>query len=163
MTNFIKMTMSKYKFGSNQDNENFILWLNKWIPYFKLSLRDIEKCIALYAFAFPLTVASYHLVYFIVLKVKNPKLFNDLVNNDLDAHKEAKKIIDRFKIESESKSDSTFTNKVLPRYSEWHQAHISNFVEIGEHFDKYEAEAWGTYKKDLFKTFASMIDIDIKR
>lgn len=165
MTNFIKLTMSKYKFESNQDSESFILWLNKWIPYFKLSLRDIEKCIALYAFAFPLTIESYHLVYFIVLKVKNPKLFNALVNNDLDAHKEAKEIVDRFKIESKSKSDSTFTDKVLPRYSEWHQAHISNFVEeIGENFRKYEINSYWSYdKKDYFKALANMIDIDIER
>ena len=165
MTNFIKLTMSKYKFESNKDSESFILWLNKWIPYFKLSLRDIEKCIALYAFAFPLTIESSHLVYFIVLKVKNPKLFNALINNDLNAHKEAKEIVDRFKIESESKSDSTFTNKVLPRYSEWHQAHISNFVgEIGENFRKYEINfSWGYDKKDYFKILANKIDIDIER
>lgn len=165
MTNFIKLTMSKYKFESNKDSESFILWLNKWIPYFKLSLRDIEKCIALYAFAFPLTIESSHLVYFIVLKVKNPKLFNALINNDLNAHKEAKEIVDRFKIESESKNDSTFTNIVLPRYSEWHQAHISNFVgEIGENFRKYEINfSWGYDKKDYFKILANKIDIDIER
>lgn len=163
MTNFIKMTMSKYKFESNKDSESFILWLNKWIPYFKLSLRDIEKCIALYAFAFPLTIETYHLVYFIVLKVKKPKLFNALVNNDLDAHREIKEFIDKFKQESESKNDSTFSNKILPIYSEWHQAHISNFVEIGEEFEKYESEHWGIYRKDLFKTIASKIDINIER
>ncbi len=164
MTNFIKLTMSKYKFESNRDNENFILWLNKWIPYFKLSLRDIEKCVALYAFTFPLTIESYHLVYFIVLKVKNQKLFNALVNNDLDAHKEAKEIVDRFKIESEFKLDITFTKKVLPLYSQWHQAHSTNFVEIGGDFkDSFSNNNWDVDMKHLFKKIANMIDIDIER
>ena len=163
MTNFIKLTMLKYKFGN--DNESFITWLNKWIPYFKLSLRDVEKCIALYAFAQPLKDLSFHISYFIAFKVKYPKLFNALKNSDLTAHGEAKNIIDDFIVESELKNDKHFKEEVLPLYSQWHQAHISNFLgEIGDKFKQYQINPyWSCDKKDYFKALANMIDIDIER
>lgn len=165
MTNFIKMTMAKYKFESNSENDIFIKWIYTWSVYFKLSLRDIEKCVTLYAFAHPLKDLSFHISYFIAFKIKYPKIFNALKNSDISAHEEAKNIIDDFKIESEYKNDRHFKEEILTLYSQWHQAHISNFVgEIGENFRKYEINSyWGYDKKDYFKALANMIDIDIER
>ena len=87
--NFIKITMQKYNFATNNENDGFITWLEYWSGYFNLSLRDLEKCVALYAFAYPTNVV-YLLVYFIVLKAKQPKLFNKLIVNDIKAQSEGK-------------------------------------------------------------------------
>lgn len=165
MTNFIKMTMAKYKFESNSENDIFINWIYNWAVYFKLSLRDIEKCVALYAFAQPLKNLSFHISYFIAFKIKYPKIFNALKNSDISAHEKAKNIIDDFIIESELKNDRSFKEEILPLYSQWHQAHISNFVgEIGDKFKEYQISPYWSYdKKDYFKALANMIDIDIER
>ena len=41
--NFIKITMQKYSFTKNNDNDSFMKWLEYWSEYFNLSLRDLEK------------------------------------------------------------------------------------------------------------------------
>jgi len=165
ITAFIDTSLSQYNFSKSRENDNFRDWMKSWTSYFGLSLRDIEKCISLYAFAYPLSDdVRYLLTYFIVVKVKNITLYNGLVNNDLEAHKQAVDMLNEFKNEAERKNDTTFRDRVLPTFIEWHQAHISNFTEVGENFRKLDIESmWGTDKKDYFKSFAKRIDIDIER
>lgn len=161
MKKFIELTMSKYKFDTF--DTNFIPRLYKWAFYFKLSLRDIEKCVVLYAFAYPISIPVSVLVYFMVLKVKDLKLFNNLINNDLDAHNKAKLILDNLVSDANNRNDSSFI-RILNVHSEWHQAHITNFTAIGTNFkDTILSGNWDWDMKDLFKEFSNMIDIDIER
>lgn len=163
--NFLNATMQKYNFTTNSDNDGFITWLKNWTSYFNLSLRDLEKCVALYAFAYP-TGAVYLLVYFIVLKVKKPKLFNELINNDIKAHGEAKQQVEEF-IRIYMNEHSVDKNNVdisLTLYYDLHDSYINNNFKD---FDtKYSESFRGLYfhnTKGFFKSLMKKIDIEIER
>jgi hypothetical protein len=160
---FIKSTMIKYEFQVHKDNESFILYLELWSTYFNLSLRDIEKVIAMYAFAYPTGELTWIIVYFIVLKIKEPNLFNRLVINEMEAHKEAKKLIEKF-IEYDKKQKNNLSNdRVLTLYHEWHEAHINGFSKLGDSLNELTIRSlWGN-KKDWLETLLKKIDIDIER
>lgn len=162
---FIIFTMSKYNFTNNNDNKNFITWLIFWNDYFELSLRDIEKCIALYALAYP-TPAAYLLVYFIVLKVKKPKLFNKLISNNIEGHEEAKQcmedIIKRYMKENIVSRDDV--DKVLVLYYDLHNSYINNnFKDFNEKYSDYFRSLHFYDTKDFFKSLIRKVDIDIEK
>lgn len=164
LKSFIQITLSKYNFKKTNETESFEIYLLEWSFYFKLSLRDIEKCVALFAFAYPTGKVTWAITYLIVFKIKNQSLFNRLINNELEAHKEARYMIEEFINVSKAVEDSKAETRLLPLYLEWHTAHETNFTDIGENFEKLSIESmWGTEKKDYFKVLAKMIDIDIER
>ncbi len=155
LKHFIETTMGKYKFKKDNHSDAFISHLQKHSVYFDLSLRDIEKCIALYAFAYPVEDFTSLLVHIIVLKIKYPLFFHPLVENNQNMHdkviSELKDIMQKFNIPS---YNSRFNFLI-----EWHLYHSSNFENSGTNFGKME-----TYveKKDLFSHLARKIDIDIE-
>lgn len=154
--NFIKAVMHRYNFKQDKHNDIFITWLEFWTPYFDLSLRDLEKCIALYAFAHPVGNTSSLLVYFIVLKVKQPKLFNQLLQNNVEAHIEAKQ-----QLESLMKIGN---DRVLEFYFDLHGSYIlDDFQEFEKKHDDYFRELFVRSKKDFFNSLYKKIDIDIER
>ena len=163
--NFIKTTMNKYNFKQDNSNETFINWISFWKTYFDLSLRDLEKCIALYAFAYP--VGAVHLlVYFIILKVKQPQLFNRLGNNDIKAHTEAKQQIEEF-IRKDMKDNNVDENNIgiyLAFYFDLHNAYIDNsFKEFEEKHSQFFKSLHFFSTKEFFKSLIRKIDIDIER
>ena len=163
--NFIKITMQKYSFTKNNDNDSFMKWLEYWSEYFNLSLRDLEKCVALYAFAYP-TNAAYLLVYFIILKVKQPKLFNMLMNNDIKAQREAKQQMeDIIKIYmKENNVDEKNIDKSLTFYFDLHNSYIDNdFKDFGTKYSEYFNGLHIFSIKDFFKSLMRKIDIDMER
>lgn len=163
--NFIKITMQKYSFTKNNDNDSFMKWLEYWSEYFNLSLRDLEKCVALYAFAYP-TNAAYLLVYFIILKVKQPKLFNMLMNNDIKAQREAKQQMeDIIKIYmKENNVDEKNIDKSLTFYFDLHNSYIDNdFKDFGTKYSEYFKGLHIFSIKDFFKSLMRKIDIDMER
>jgi len=160
---FIKTTMGKYNFKPDEYNEYFIRNLKSWIPYFRLSLRDIEKTIAMYAFAYPLHDHTWFMVYFIILKVKKPTLFNQLVTGSIVAHNEAKEFIDSMIIEAK-KRDDKIMNRTFTLYEEWHNAYLTGFSDVGKTFNEFDIKSmWAIDKKDWFTKLAKQIDIDIER
>jgi hypothetical protein len=164
LKSFIQITLSKYNFKKTKETESFEIYLLDWSFYFKLSLRDIEKCVALFAFAYPTGNVTWILTYLIVFKIKNQSLFNRLINNETQAHKEAKDIIEEFIRIARNIGDTTCENNILPLYLEWHAAHESSFTVIGGNFQKFDIESmWGIDKKDYFTELAKMIDINIER
>jgi hypothetical protein len=163
--NFIKVTMQKYSFTKSNDNDSFMKWLEYWSGYFNLSLRDLEKCVALYAFAYP-TNAAYLLVYFIILKVKQPKLFNMLMNNDIKAQSEAKQQMeDIIKIYmKENNVDEKNIDKSLTFYFDLHNSYIDNdFKDFGTKYSEYFKGLHIFSIKDFFKSLMRKIDIDMER
>ena len=140
-------------------------WLEYWSEYFNLSLRDLEKCVALYAFAYP-TNAAYLLVYFIILKVKQPKLFNMLMNNDIKAQREAKQQMeDIIKIYmKENNVDEKNIDKSLTFYFDLHNSYIDNdFKDFGTKYSEYFNGLHIFSIKDFFKSLMRKIDIDMER
>lgn len=160
LKSFISLTMSKYNFEKAQDNDNFILWMTHWSVCFDLSLRDIEKCIALYAFIYP-NKKAYILTYFIVLKVKKNNLFEKLLANNIEAHMEVRDLI--LYLINRTKTEPLLNKHALEIFYEWHNAHCTNFEKLGDKF-KNIIESLDFYyieKENLFKHCGDMIDIDI--
>jgi hypothetical protein len=162
--NFINLTMKKYNFTKSRD-DGFITWLKYWNEYFDLSLRDLEKCVALYAFAYP-TNAAYLLAYFIVLKVKQPKLFSKLINNDLKAQNEAKLQMEEIiKIYmKENNVDENHIDSPLTLYYDLHDSYINNdFKDFNTKYDEYFRGLHIHSKKEYFKSLMKKIDIEMER
>lgn len=164
LKSFIQMTLSKYNFTRTRETESFETYLITWSFYFRLSLRDIEKCIALFAFTYPTGKVTWILTYLIVFKVKNRSLFTRLINNEPTAHKDAKSMVEEFIREARRIGDITDEERILPLYLEWHTAHETNFSDLGEKFKEFNLESMDWIeKKDYFSELAKMIDIDIER
>ncbi len=156
---FIDSTMKKYKFRRENEHDSFVNHLKFWAPRLDLSLRDIEKSVALYAFAYPVDALSYILTYLIVLKVKHPEHFSLLLAGDIEAHKKAKSKIEQLQREAEENGNS---QHLLAYYFEWHEAYINGFTELGEHFGAQLQNVWHIDKKELFKILAKKIELNIE-
>lgn len=159
---FIESTMKKYKFSIETENDSFVSYMRFWAHRFNLSLRDIEKAVALYSFAYPAGPLSYILTYLIVLKLKQPTLFSKLLIGDIEAHKKAKLTIEKF-LEDENIQERPKDQYILSYYLEWHEAYINGFTKLGEHFGAELQGAWAVDKRNLFKMLAKKIELDIER
>lgn len=163
--NFILGTMNRYNFIKDKNDETFITWLEFWTTYFSLSLRDLEKCIALYAFAYP--VGSVHLlVYFIILKVKQPKIFHGLIYNDTKAQAEAKQQIETFikRYMTDNNVDKNNVDTPLAFYYELHNSYIINdFKELETKYTEYFKGGHYHSTKNFFNALARKIDLEIER
>ncbi len=162
LNRFIELTMQKYKFRREAQHDGFLNYLKFWAPRFDMSLRDIEKAVALYAFAYPVGDIAYLLTYLIVLKVKKPSRFTQLVSGSLQAHKEAKEYIEVL-ISKDARDSSRRSGDVLSFYLEWHEAHVNGFTDLGEAFGSEMASVWHIEKKDLFSTLSKKIELEIER
>ncbi|RLA84879.1 MAG: hypothetical protein DRG78_00140 [Epsilonproteobacteria bacterium] len=157
---FVNLTMGKYKFELSSTTDSFAESIIFMAYYFNLSLRDIEKSCALYAFAYPLKDYLHLLVYVIILKVKNIELFNKLVVGDISAHIEAKNTIENLIRDVKIKNDQ-YGIDYLPFYSEWHEAYINGFNNVGKNFSNEIDERDFRDIKTIFPYFAKKIDLDI--
>jgi len=128
---------------------------------FNLSLRDIERAIALYAFSQPHTLLNHYLAYLITLKISKPQLFQRLINNEKMAHMEAKKIIDEL-IQEFSRINQLDDD--LIKFSEWHEAHIKDFKDVGENIGRIfnGLYQYNISQNELFTFLASRIDLPIE-
>ena len=153
---FIKLTMKKYKFKrDNGEHDGFIAHLRLWAKYFKMSLRDIEKVVALYSFSGLIGEGNGILIYLISLKIKTPDLYKKLVLGDIEAHETAKKMLEKF-MEIDNQAYLNF-------FITWHEAYKTNFSNINESFInqlpfRYKHQA--CYDR-MFQDFANLIDLSI--
>lgn len=159
-TSFIEHTFSRYQFSVDENCNTFIRYLVFWAIEYKLSLRDIEKIIAYYAFAYPVHKLNYLMVYVIMLKLKHNDLFLSLKQNDHQAHEIAKKQIEDL-IRKAEKNENSTAQRVLVMVKEWHEAHINNFKEVGENFKAIEGDLFGTGigLNGIFKYLAKKIEL----
>ena len=153
---FINSTMKKYKFiRDNGAHDGFIRYLQFWTKYFNMSLRDIEKAVALYSFSGLTGEGNWILIYLISLKIKTPNLYKKLVAGDIKAHEDAKKMLEKF-MEIDNQAYLNF-------FITWHEAYKTNFSNINESFInqlpfRYRHQV--NYDR-LFKDFANLIDLSI--
>lgn len=157
LKSFVQITMKKYKFTrENGAHDEFLNHIEIWSKCFKMSLRDIEKSVALYSFAGEFGTISWILTYLIALKVKQPELFRRLVDGDKKAHAKAKEIVEDFV----NSDDGT---GFLMFFAQWHEAYLNGFSEVGEAF-KSQIEHFHQYSYNpemLFPNLASMIDLKV--
>lgn len=162
LNRFIQLTMQKYKFRREGQHDAFTNYIKFWAPRFNMSLRDIEKATALYAFAYPTGNLTYLLTYLIVLKVKKPSLFGQLLSGNLEAHKQAKLKMEILMNDAKRMENSS-AEGVIVYYLEWHEAYLNNFTELGEHFGAELQGSWVFDKKELFGILAKEIELEIER
>lgn len=157
LKSFINGTMKKYKFTRDNDaHEGFLNHLEIWSKCFNMSLRDIEKAVALYSFAGIFGGVSWILTYLIALKIKEPKLFKSLVSGDKNAHTDAKLMVEKF-------IDSDDGLGFLMFFVQWHEFHINNFSEIGESF-RSQLVSYHQYShspRTLLPQLANAIDLKV--
>jgi hypothetical protein len=84
----------RYNFQHSRDFEIFVNAFGQISAALDMSLRDVEKAIALVAFAGGVTQQTHYLAWPIVLKLKYPELFRSLLSGDRNAHQEAINILE---------------------------------------------------------------------
>lgn len=161
---YVSHMIRRYNFEGFGDYRQFQDKLSFMATMFNLSLRDIERAVALYAFSQPPSFLNQFLAYTIALKIAKPQLLQRLINNEKKAHEEAKSIIDAL-IQGNSqinRGDINYLTVIL----ELHEAHISDFKELGENIQRIMAglnrELFDFTPKDLFSSLAARIDLPIE-
>ena len=123
---YVSYVFEHYNFENNSVR-HFKDCLSAMATIYDMSLRDIEQAVALYAFAQPNKKIDNFLAYAIALKIVNPDLFQRLSkDNSVDAHKEAREIIDA--LNKELDRTSKMAKLYLNPLSEWHLAHMRGFT-----------------------------------
>lgn len=131
---YINSLAKKYAFEDiTGKNKGFFDEMALLSFHFDLSLRDIERCVALYAFTDQYKIeAPRMMAYIIVLKVTKTELFARILSNQKEAHAEAKQFIDGI-IAGLNNEPDTF----LVVLSEWHNYHLNGFQEMSTHFKAF--------------------------
>jgi hypothetical protein len=122
-----------------------------------MSLRDIEKAVALYSFSGVNGEGSWIIVYLIALKVKEPQLYKKLVDGDTEAHSKAKEMIEVFERQNAG------GQHLLEFFKKWHEAYKSGFTDVSEEFISqlpFRYRHQGS-PEELFASLASKIDLNI--
>ena len=159
---YVSEVSKRYNF-ENKGRQHFEDCLSIMGIIFNMSLRDIEKAIALYAFAQPFHKFNNYFAYIISLKVMKPKLLQRLIKGDNNAHEEAQKAVDKL---NQELSHTLMAKDFLTPLSEWHAAHINDFKE-GEMGDtcKYILDdfcRWGNSPADFIPFLAKQIDLSVE-
>jgi hypothetical protein len=163
---YISHLIDRYGIRRDEDMEDFIdLFKNLAIGY-GLSLRDLERAVALYAFAQPIPTSNQVITYLIVLKVSQPNLFERLRRGELKAHLEARELSSE--IHNHMFSISNERSKFFEAIYRWHDAlqrdpHNVD-KEVEELMMKYVQPAWRMDRglTRLFEKLASRIDLAIE-
>lgn len=154
---YLAEVLSRYKFDLNI--KRFINFRDCFLflaIHFNLSLRDIEKGIALFAFSQPINKElDNFLAYVITLKIAQPELFKRLISRGINAHEEAIALINK------NQESNWFVEAII----QMHKAYISNFTQIGEHFQElsnfFSRSGWPS--KQVFEFIAERIDLPLEQ
>ena len=159
---FVVTTFNKYNFPNAREKADLTRLLIFFSVQFELSLRDIERTLSMFAFAYPIQHLDQILIYIVVLKQKYPKEFELLVLNDKQAHQTMVEKFDRMlEINLEHGGSQRY---VLTRLQSWHKACASNFEEKDEDFLQFYRLVKGTSDrtyKQMFAYFAKQLDLEM--
>lgn len=161
---YINHLVARYNFEGFDDYQAFQNTMPLLATAYNLSLREMERAVALYAFSLPQDKLHGLLAYIITLRIAKPELFNRLLNNEIQAHKEALEITAAIIQKTNETRKSEF--KILTIFSELHEAHISNFDLIGDNIRRIASVSSEYYFdlkiKNLFNFLAAKIDLPIE-
>lgn len=152
---FIKDVLSRYGFTVSQSNlvNSITAVLSQWAIATDMSLRDIERACALFVMANSSQPELF--IYLIVLKVKRQSLYERLVRNDVNAHKEAADLLTPL-IHEKKQSEMRWPDYYFKALQELHQLQIG--VEPSTEpncLSKYGQQLFGRGGFDIESTFAS--------
>ena len=162
---FVVSTFNKYNFPQDRTNVEIMELIIFFSIQFDLSLRDIERVIALYAFAYPVKRLNQVLIYFIVIKQKFPHEFEQLVYGNKSIHKEFQERLELL-LDIVDKKGTSANKRTLLVFKEWHEAYSSGFEIIGENYERIHGlmPQWDDIRyEDMLPYFAKLIDLDIER
>lgn len=127
----VERVFSRYSFDESCGPAIFKLFFSWTAAWFNLSVRDIERATALYAYAYPVNQHNYLLPYVITLKVGKPELFRRLEKGgDMEAHREALDFLKPIR----GRTALAQPYRYLSLLMEWHEAHIVGFSANGASF-----------------------------
>lgn len=92
--NYLQRLADHYNFKKSQELDHFINSFSVFASTMQMSLRDLEKGMALLALNGVGNSATY-LAWPVALKLKHPNIFNGLLNEDIDSHKDAAELLDK--------------------------------------------------------------------
>lgn len=158
-TEYVRHVFQKYRFGEGNHND-FIWSLASLFTVSDISLRDLEKAVALYAVSLPMGQNHQVLIpYIIYLKLRKPNLLSRLLVDDHEAHKEALQTIN---IWLRKVGNSGFNDFMLKAFAQLHDAHLSgDFNNIGEELGHLFQR--NRNRPDTLKALAEKIDLPIDR
>lgn len=161
---YLAHVLDRYSLEDAKQRGGFLSSFSLMANVFNLSLRDIERGVALYAFAQPVPFGSHFLAYVIALKISNLSLFNRLLAGELEAHKEAGKALSAIKDRRAGRGSSSEIVQ-LSILLEWHIAHASEFKEVGKNLENVRSELWrfNLALENLFPFLAYRIDLPMER
>lgn len=139
---YVDHVFKKYQFSGGAEVGNFLGSLKMMSSLFRMSLRDIDKAMVLYACAQPVTAAPHFLAYLIALKVSRPSLFDGVVGGDESSHVTAKDLL-HSEIRRLEPGPGGAPAGLLVLY-EWHEAHLKNYQpgSIGVRLENVNKSLW---------------------
>jgi len=96
----------RYGFAKDRHVDDFSTAFGTYADMLGLSLRDVERAVALYSLAQPIGNASVALAWPIAMKLAFPELFQRVIANDRSGHLEAEKLARDLRERARSLSDS---------------------------------------------------------
>lgn len=88
---YIELSLGKLQINAGSgDGLIFVDYLEMWTTHASLSLRDVERAVALYAYASPNEFGPL-MAYLVVLKIKKPDIYYKFLQRDADAGDVAKR------------------------------------------------------------------------
>ena len=161
---FVVTTFHKYNFPNARGKADLTRLLIFFSVQFELSLRDIERTLAMLAFAYPIPHLDQILIYVIVLKQKDSKMFELLLNNDVEAHQTMVEKFDRMLEISLRHGGSQ--KGALTRLQDWHKACASNFEDTNDNFLRIHSMIEQGFNEvaysQMFNYFAKQIDLEME-
>lgn len=149
---YVNHVFNRFKFNANApEYKEFIESFTSYTSIFDMSLRDIERGVALYSFAYPTSSdTSWILAYAITIKIINPPLYAKLLKDDEFSHKEAITFLSNY---SQDEWD-------IKRILKIHSAYASSFTDIDDEIKAYCVPTRGTYT--FFSDIAKSIDLSFE-
>jgi hypothetical protein len=160
--NYISTMMGRYGLSHQiLENSNFGDSLEYWKIVFDLTLRDIERACALFAYAQRKDAPGF-LAYLIALKMKRPDLYSRLLNDDWKAHQETSEWVNDMQarhglnelVKSRREYYSVFSQLHLIHINYRHETEALNLVPLGQ-------GALHVTRDKLYDVFLREIDLPI--
>lgn len=158
---YIEHVLNKYEFRRDNWLGDFSDGLEDFSCLYELSLRDVERCIALYACAQPLSSGGILSAYLIGLKVVRPSIFDGIVRVDKEVHKSCRNLIVEY-IQRIGEENSTRRRR-LSIIEAWHRVAMTGFTVSDDDLNNY-ISSFGSYRmmpKRLTTTILSRIDLSV--
>lgn len=145
---YIDSVLARYNIPSTHDTQNFSLDLAFYAPALKLTLRDIDKCVALFAIGFANGYGGY-LAWVAALKVKRQDLVARLLAWEQEAHREAASMI-----RGDELSHAASSLRVLHKAIAFGQEELN-----ADELVIYQRSRYGASDRSMLRTLFARIDV----